>query len=77
MGSQTLAFLGMSTKSHRLREAETRKGMRQVAVWLPAELHSALLRARVEDRISTNEAVRLAVRAWLTRRKAGRKGRTP
>ncbi len=59
----------------RLKEAETREGMRSVNVWLPETLHRALARARVEDGIAMSEAIRRAVRAWLARR--GRKGGRP
>lgn len=36
-------------------------------------MHEALARARAEDRVSLNEAIRLAVSAWLARREAARK----
>jgi Arc/MetJ-type ribon-helix-helix transcriptional regulator len=43
--------------------------MRQVNVWLPEELHGELVRLRDQDRIGLNEAIRLALRTWLARRK--------
>ena len=57
----------------RLREAQTREGMRALVVHLPAKLHRGLALARVQDRISMNEAVREAVKQWLARRAARRK----
>lgn len=53
-----------------LREAESRESMRPFNVWLPDWMHDALTKARTEDGISLNEAIRQAVRAWLTRRRA-------
>jgi Arc/MetJ-type ribon-helix-helix transcriptional regulator len=52
----------------KLKEAETREGMRSVNVWIPEELHRALAQARVEDGIAISEAIRRAIRAWLARR---------
>ena len=61
------------TERGRLREAETRKGMRQVNAWLPEEMYQALIRARDgEGRVSLNEAIRRAVGAWIARREAKR-----
>jgi Arc/MetJ-type ribon-helix-helix transcriptional regulator len=55
-----------------LKEAVSRKGMKSVNAWLPADLHRALMQAREEDRIAMSEAIRRAVKAWLARRE--RKG---
>jgi hypothetical protein len=57
----------------RLQEAESRAGMKQVNAWVPVKMHEALARARAEDRVSLNEAIRQAVAAWLARREAARK----
>ncbi len=64
---------GMSGKPKQLREAKAREGMRTLTVALPEELHRALALLRIDERIAINEAIRLAVREWLTRRKAARK----
>jgi hypothetical protein len=56
----------------RLKEAESREGMRSVNVWLPEDVHRALAQARVEDGIAMGEAIRRAVKAWLARRKGGK-----
>lgn len=61
----------------RLKEAASRKGMRSVNVWIPEALHRALAQARVEDGFAMSEAIRRAVKAWLARRKAARKGGRP
>jgi predicted HicB family RNase H-like nuclease len=63
----------MSVRRPRLKEAETREGMRSLNVWLPDELHRALVMVRAEEGLSTNEVIRAAVRAWLTHRKAAQK----
>ena len=63
------AIVSSMARPRRLREAETREGMRQVNVWLPEDLHRELVRLRERDRIGLNEAVRLSLRAWLARRK--------
>ncbi len=47
--------------------------MRSLNVWLPDELHRALAQLRVDEGISTNEIIRIAVRAWLARKNAARK----
>ena len=57
----------------RLKEAETRERMRSVNVWLPDRLHRSLALARVQDNIAMNEAIREAVKLWLSRRAARRK----
>lgn len=53
----------------RLREAESRAGMRPLGVWVPNEMHKALVRLRAEEGIAVGEAVRLALAAWLARRR--------
>lgn len=58
----------------RLKEAETREGMRAVNAWLPERLHRALALARVQEGISINAAIREAVSMWLAKRPA-RRGR--
>jgi len=58
----------------RLEEARTREGMRALVVWLPEELHRALALTRVRDSIAMNEAMRQAVKLWLSRRAARRRG---
>jgi predicted HicB family RNase H-like nuclease len=63
----------MTVRRQRLKEAESREGMRSFNVWLPVEMHQALAQARAEEGVSLNEAIREAVRAWITRRKAARK----
>jgi len=63
----------MTVRRPRLKEAESREGMRSFNVWLPKEIHRALTQARAEEGVSLNEAIRLAVRAWITRRKAARR----
>jgi hypothetical protein len=57
----------------KLKEAQTREGMRALVVHLPAKLHRGLALARVQDRISMNEAIREAVSQWLSRRTARRR----
>ena len=57
----------------KLKEAQTRAGMRALVVHLPAKLHRGLALARVQDRISMNEAIREAVTLWLSRRAARRR----
>ena len=59
--------------NNRLQEADTREGMKQINVWLPEEMHRALVQARAEEGASLNWAIREAVRAWLARREAARK----
>ena len=59
----------------RLKEAETRKGMRAVNAWLPEDLHRALMQSRLEDNVAMSEAIRRAVSAYLARRK--RRGGKP
>jgi hypothetical protein len=54
----------------RLKEAETRRGMVQLNVFVPRAIHRELLRLRERQRIGLNEAVRLALGAWLTARRA-------
>ena len=63
----------MNARRGRLKEAKTRVGMRSLNVWLPESVHRALALIRVEDEVSTNEIIRAAVRAWLSRRNAARK----
>ena len=57
----------------KLKEAQSREGMRAIVVHLPAKLHRGLAQARVQDRISMNEAIREAVALWLARRARRRK----
>jgi hypothetical protein len=57
----------------RLKEADTRERMRSVNVWLPENLHRSLALARVQDNIAMNEAIRQAVKLWLSRRAARRR----
>ena len=59
----------------RLKEAETREGMRGLTVYLPERMHYALARLRLEEGISINEAIREAVRMWLAHRKRRRRTR--
>jgi hypothetical protein len=59
----------MSVRRRRLKEAESREGMRSMNVWLPDAMHRALTQARVEDGISANEVIRAAVRTWIVSRK--------
>ena len=59
----------------RLKEAESRKGMRAVNAWLPEELHLALMKSRLVDNIAMSEAIRRAVTAYLARR--SRRGGKP
>jgi len=56
-----------------LREAQSRAGWRAINVWLPPKVHRALALVRVNDGISTNEAVREAITQWLERRRASRR----
>ena len=63
----------VSPMQKRLKEAQTREGMRALVVHLPVTLHRGLALARVHDRISMNEAIREAVALWLARRAARRR----
>lgn len=63
----------MTARRRRLQEADSREGMRSFNVWLPEEMHEALARARAEEGVSLNEAIRQAVRAWIAHRKAARR----
>ena len=67
----------MAPKPRRLSEAATRKGMRIISVALPEAMHRALALARVRDRVAMSEAIRQAVKLWLSRRKTARKRGKP
>jgi hypothetical protein len=53
----------------RLKEAESREGMRAMTVWLPDEMHHALARLRAEEHIAAGQAIREAVDSWLARKR--------
>ena len=61
----------MAKRSKRLPEAASREDMKQVAAYVPAEMHRRLVQLRVDENIAVGEAIRLALAAWFTSR--GRK----
>jgi hypothetical protein len=65
----------MAKRFKRLQEAESREDMKQIAAYVPAEMHRRLVQLRVDENIAVGEAVRSALTAWFAsrgRRKAGR-----
>ena len=63
-----------STMAKPLREAASRENMRPLGVWIPNQMHRALVQLRADEGLATSEVVRLAIAAWLARH-AQRKGR--
>jgi hypothetical protein len=60
----------------RLKEAESREGMSQIAAFVPDEMHRTLARLRADERISIGQAVREALAMWLASRKRRKGGRS-
>lgn len=55
----------------RLVEADTRRGMVAVNVHVPRGMHRELMRLRRDERLSMAAVIRLALTAWLARRRKG------